>query len=581
VLGHVDTGKTTLLDKIRGSAVASREIGSMTQHIGASFFPLETLKEICGPLNQKTDIKINGLLIIDTPGHSMFMNLRRRGGSVADMAVLVLDINRGFETQTYESISILKNRKTPFIVAANKIDLIPGWVEHPDTSFLESYKNQRKIVQRQLDDLLYIIMGSFSRQKLRTERFDRIRDFTKNVAIVPISANTGAGIPELVAVLIGLTQQYMKDKLVVSTKSAKGTVLEVKEEPGLGMTINAIIYDGILHVGDTLVIGGKMTPIITKLRAILLPKPLDEIRDPKDRFTLVKEAPAAAGVKLVAPDIDDVLAGAPIYVAELSSDIEKYVNIISEEVQKFRIVTDKVGIILKTDTLGSLEAIVNELVNRNIPIRTADVGDVSRREVIEATVVRNESPLHGVILAFNVNILPEAMNEAQISGVPLFENNIVYHLIEEYDEWLKKEREAKVRRELDSLVRPGKIRVLRGFIFRKSKPAIFGVDVLSGKIKTGYSLIGMDGKVIGEIQQIQDKSENIQEALMGQRIAISVKGPTAGRNFNESDILYVAVPQNHLRELKLKYGSILSSDEIDILNELIHIMRREKPLWGL
>jgi translation initiation factor 5B len=553
----------------------------MTQHIGASYFPLETLKEICGPLNQKTDIKINGLLIIDTPGHSMFMNLRRRGGSVADMAVLVLDINRGFETQTYESISILKNRKTPFIVAANKIDLIPGWVQHPDTSFLETYKNQKKSVQRQLDDLLYIIMGSFSRQKLRTERFDRIRDFTKNIAIVPISAKTGAGIPELVAVLIGLTQQYMKNKLTVSTKSAKGTVLEVKEEPGLGITINAIIYDGILHVGDTLVIGGKKTPIITKLRAILLPKPLDEIRDPKDRFTLVKEAPAAAGVKLVAPEIDDVLAGAPIYVAKVSSDIEKFSNTISEEVQKFRIVTDKVGIILKTDTLGSLEAIVNELVNRNIPIRIADVGDVSRREVIEANVVGNESPLHGVILAFNVNILPEAMHEAQIRAVPLFENNVVYHLIEEYDEWLKKEREAKVRRELDTLVRPGKIGILPGFIFRKSKPAIFGVDVLSGKIKTGYSLVGMDGKIIGEIQQIQDKSENIQEAQMGKRIAISVKGPTAGRNFNESDILYVAVPEDHVRELKMKYGSILSSDEINILDELIQIMRREKPLWGL
>lgn len=307
MLGHVDTGKTSLLDKIRGTAVQLREAGGLTQQIGASFFPIDTLVAITQRLvkNFNVNIKVPGLLVIDTPGHEAFANLRTRGGSVADIAILVIDVMHGFENQTFESLEILKNRKVPFIIAANKIDRIEGWKSLENTPFLESYGNHSRYVREDLDNRIYNIMGTLSRQGLSSERFDKVRDFTKNVAIVPVSAKTGEGIGELLAVLIGLTQQFLAKKLQVSKGSALGTILEVREEVGLGTTLNAIIFDGVLKSEDTIVIGGKEGPITTKIRAILVPQPLDEIRDPRQKFTSIDEAPAAAGIKIAAPDIED------------------------------------------------------------------------------------------------------------------------------------------------------------------------------------------------------------------------------------------------------------------------------------
>ena len=436
----------------------------MTQHIGASFFPIDTLQEICGSLAQGmvSKIRIEGLLVVDTPGHSIFMNLRRRGGSVADIAILVVDVLRGFEPQTHESLSILKNRKTPFIVAANKIDTIPGWKPHKVTSFYESYQQQDPSVKRQLDELLYVIMGTFSRLGINADRYDKVRDFSKTVAITPVSAKTGEGISELLAILIGLTQQYLEKQLTVTEGSAKGTILEVKKEPGLGTTIDAIIYDGILNRGDTLIIGGVEKPIVTKARAILLPKPLDEMRDPRDKFLPVTEVAAAAGVKISAPNIEDAVAGAPLFSVRTGEPLDPYVQAVSEEIEHLRIITDKLGVIVKTDTLGSLEALIGELENHGVAIRIADVGGVSRRDVIEAASIKRVSRFQGVILAFNVSILQDAETEAHIQDIPIFRNDVIYRLIEEYNDWAETERDTELKMQIESLIFPGKIKVLPG-----------------------------------------------------------------------------------------------------------------------
>jgi len=582
VLGHVDSGKTSLLDKIRGSSVAAREPGMMTQHIGASFFPIETLKEICGPLSTtiSTRISIPGILVVDTPGHNVFLNLRRRGGSVSDIAILVVDIVRGFEAQTHESLSILRSRKTPFLVAANKLDLVPGWSPRPNAAFAESYSVQRPEVHREVDNLLYVIMGTFSRLGFNAERFDRVKDFAKTVAIVPVSAKTGEGIPELMAMLIGLTQQYMAEVLRFSEGPAKGTVLEVAEEPGLGLTFNAIIYDGVLHRTDTLVVGGREGPIVARIRTILLPKPLDEMRDPKDKFTPVESVASAAGVKIAAPGIEDVIAGAPLYAVGPGQSVEELVKVVAEEVEKIRIVTDKVGVVLKADTLGSLEALTGELENNGVPVRLADVGDVSRREVVEAALIKQTAPLLGAILAFNVKVLPDVEEEAKSRGVPIFIANILYHLVDDYKEWAEKERSAALRRELGALVLPGKVMVLPTFVFRKSKPAVFGVQVLGGRIRRGHPMVRGDGHRVGTVMQIQDKGESIEEATIGMEVAVSMREPTIGRSFDEGDVLYVAVPEGDVQMLLTKYQSVLSQDDLEVLKELIGVMRKTNPNWG-
>lgn len=583
VLGHVDSGKTSLLDKIRKTSVAAREVGGITQHIGASFFPVETLAQIVGPglSNVKGEIEIPGLLVVDTPGHEAFTNLRKRGGSVADIAILVVNVLRGFEAQTHECIEILKARKTPFLVVANMVDRVPGWNSYPDTPFSKTYQLQDRYVKEDLDNRLYEIMGTFSRLGFKTDRFDRVKDFTTTVAIVPTSAKTGEGITELIMVLVGLTQQYLKKRLQTTRGPAKGTVLEVKEEPGLGLTLNTIIYDGVLHKDDLIVLGGKEKPIETRIRSILVPKPLDEIRDPRDRFSSVNSVSAAAGVKIVAPGVEGVLAGAPLYAVPPSAEPEKYAKLISDEIERIRIATDLDGIVLKADTLGSLEAIADILRQNEVPIRLADVGDVSKRDIVEAAVVKAHEPLYGSVLAFNVRILPDAQEETEDKDIRIFSNRIIYRLIEEYLTWFKGKREAGLEQDFETLVKPAKLQVMKGYVFRRAKPAIFGVEISAGSIRPRCSLVrAEDSKDVGEIQQIQDKGEALSTAQKGMQVAISMDKPTFGRHIFEKDVLYAKVPEKDAKMLLSEFQDRLTADEQEALNEYVGIMRKKVPFWG-
>lgn len=570
------------MDKLRGTTVAKREAGQITQMIGASLLPSKTIEAICGELLKQFhfELKVPGLLFIDTPGHETFSNLRRRGGSAADIAILVIDVMKGVEPQTVESLNILKSRKTPFIVAANKIDAIKGWKSAPEISFLTSFKNQVPEIQTELDNHIYTIIGTLSRLGFRAERFDRISDYTQTIAIVPVSAKTGEGIPELLAILTGLTQAYLSNELQVTSGPARGTVLEVKDEPGLGKTINAIIYDGSLKVGDTIVLGGREKPIITEVRAILVPKPLDEIRDPRDRFTSVKRVTAASGVKVAAPNLETALAGSPLYAVIKGKNAKEYARIVEDEVEKLRIKAERSGIVLKTDTLGSLEAVTEELSRHDVQIRLADIGDVSRRDVVEAEAAGQEDRLVAVVLAFNVKVLPDAEEEAKVAGIPVFHSDVIYHMIEDYLRWSDEQRTAGVKAELDLLVRPCKAKVLTGLIFRRSKPAIVGVEILSGRLKPKIHMITSSGRKLGEVQRVQDQGKDIQEAVVGMQVAVSIEDGVVGRNISEGDTFYADVPERHLKTLMTKFPSeLMESDQVTI-KELIQIKRRENPVWG-
>jgi len=583
VLGHVDTGKTLLLDKIRKTTVQAREAGGITQHIGASFFPVETIKKLIGPLlsSLKGEIKIPGLLIVDTPGHEAFTNLRKRGGSVADIAILVVDILKGFEAQTLECIEILKTRKTPFIVAANKIDRIPGWKAQPLSPFVKSYAIQNQFVKETLDNKLYEIMGTFSRYGLHSDRFDHITDFASTIAIIPTSAKTGEGLNELLLVLVGLAQIYLKKRLKTTKGAAKGSVLEIKEEEGLGLTLNTIIYDGTLKKDDLIVIGGKEKPIVTHIRAILIPKPLDEIRDPRDKFSSVSHVYAASGVKIVASGLERALAGAPLYAVRPGENPNEYTKKVSDEIGKIRIATETKGVILKADTLGSLEAISEILKQNDVQIKMADVGDVSKRDVTEASIVKAYDPLLGVILAFNVKVLPDAEDSAVNIGVKIFREPIIYNLIDNYLDWLRSKKESRSEQEFEKLTKPGKIRVLPGYIFRRAKPAIFGIEVLEGRIKQKYSLIRMnDGAILGEVQQIQDKGKVVTEAVKGMEVAISMDKPILGRHILEEDILYVRIPEGDTKMLLKNHIDKLSNEEQELIIEYTTFMRKKTPFWA-
>ncbi|NHV98665.1 MAG: translation initiation factor IF-2 [Thaumarchaeota archaeon] len=580
VLGHVDSGKTSLLDKIRGTFVAMREAGGITQHVGASLIPAEVIVRVAKTLNIRLEekLRVPGILFIDTPGHEAFVNLRRRGGSIADFAILVIDLVKGVEPQTVESLDILRTRRTPFLIAANKIDLLPGWRPQGVLSVLQSLSKQDERVRRSLDEHLYRIIGDLSTMGFRSDRFDRLTDFRRNVAIVPVSALTGEGVSELIAVLIGLVQQFLISGLEYTEGPARGVVLEVVEEMGMGITVNAIIFDGVLRSGDTIVLMGLNKPIVTKVRALLMPKPLDEMRDPRDRFNQVEEVRPSAGVKIVAPNLEDALPGSPLTVA--SGNIEEAVEKIRAEVESIRIRSGEEGVVVKADTLGSLEAIVGELEKKSVPVRLGDLGPVSERDVIEASI-SSKDPTLRVLLAFNVRLMPEAVEEARRRNVPVFQGKIIYRLIEEFLEWRRLEKQREASMQLEQIILPGRIRILPAYVFRRSKPAIVGVKVEAGCIKPGYPLINSKGEKIGVIEQIQKEGKSIPKAEAGEEVAISIPEGIVGRNLREDDVLLVDVPSKDASLVNRVFKEQLEPHYFQALDEVTRLKKKENPFYGL
>jgi len=580
VLGHVDSGKTSLLDKIRGTFVAMREAGGITQHVGASLIPAQVIANVAKTLNIRLEekLKMPGILFIDTPGHEAFVNLRKRGGSIADFAILVIDILRSVEPQTAESLEILRARKTPFMVAANKLDLIPGWRPQKTLSVTQSMSKQDERVRRSLDEYLYRIIGDLSTMGFRSDRFDRITDFRRNVAIVPVSAVTGEGVSELIAVLIGLVQQFLISGLECSGGPARGVVLEVVEETGMGATVNAVIFDGVLRSNDTIVLMGLNKPIVTRVRGLLMPKPLDEMRDPRDRFNRVEEVRPSAGVKIVAPSLEDALPGSPLVVA--SGNVEEAVKGVMSEVESIRIRSGEEGVVVKADALGSLEAIVGELEKRGAPVRLGDLGPVSERDVIEASI-SSKDPTLRVLLAFNVRLMPEAAEEARRRNVPVFQGRIIYRLIEEFLEWRRQEKQREASLQLEQLTLPGRIRILPAYIFRRSRPAIVGVRVEAGGIKPGYPLVNLKGEKIGVIEQIQKEGKSVPKAEAGEEVAVSIPEGVVGRNLKEEDVLLVDVPSRDASIINRVFKDRLEPHYLQALEEVARLKRRENPFYGL
>ncbi|HIH42458.1 TPA: translation initiation factor IF-2 [Candidatus Woesearchaeota archaeon] len=591
VVGHVDHGKTSILDRIRNTSIVNTEAGKITQAIGASIVPLATIKKVCKDAlaAMKMNFTIPGLLFIDTPGHAAFINLRKRGGNIADIAILVVDINEGFMPQTIEAIEILRSYKTPFIIAANKIDLIHGWKKNVENNNKDDDKKntlaknialQTPQVQELIDKKLYELVGKlFEVSQMQSERFDRVNDFTKQIAIVPCSAQTGEGIPELLMFITGLAQRFLEKNLLCDVKGdAAGTILEVKHDKGLGTTIDVIIHEGKLAVNDILVIGGLEKPIVTKVKALLIPTPLAEMRDRKTKFNAVKQVNAATGVKISAMDIDEAIAGMPIRSCSKNELVEVTTSI-QEEVEEVIVNTDNEGIVIKADTLGSLEALQTLLRQHDIKIKKAGVGNIAKKDIIDAEANYTKSPLISVVLGFNVKDESGLCNE----HVKILIDNIIYKLIEDFQAWQILERKNLEKAMLSDVVMPCKLKFLPGYVFRQNNPAVVGIEVLAGKLVAGISLMKKDtkdGKAITKVSAIQVEKESATQVEAGKQAAVSMGDVTVGRQIHEGDIFYSCIPEHHFRKLKeLKH--LLSENEKNILKEIAEIMRKVNPVWGV
>ena len=565
VAGHVDHGKTTILDSIRKTAIADAEAGGITQKISFTLFPVEHVIKRCPIITERgVSLEIPGFLFIDTPGHAAFTNLRKRGGSLADLAILVMDINEGIKPQTAEVIEILKINKTPFIIALNKIDNISGWVKQSD-NILDDIDMQAQNTRQNFQEKLFTIQGSLHSHGFNAALFSEVKDFSTKLALIPCSGKTGEGIPELLMMLCGLSQKFLRGRLALG-KQAKGVILEVKKEKTINY-IEAILYDGQLERNKEIAIASFDKPIISNLRI------LEEVLPLSDKFKPVLSCTAATGIRFQLTEQQSILSGMPFQTFKTQEEIHALSKEIAEELK-----TDKEGIIVKADSLGSLEALLLLLRQENIQISKVGIGPIKKSDIISAQTNLQTSPLNAIVLGFNV----EEDEEARLlpHNIKILKDDVIYKLIENLQEF-RKEKQNEIKREkLMRLASVCKLKILPQYVFHNSNPAIFGVAVEGGTLKKGISLINSDGEDIAKVKAVQDGGKNIEEAKKGEEVAISLPGVTFDRQLKEIDYLYSNIGESQYREFK-DNKILLSQEEISVLQEIAQIKRKVKPTWGV
>lgn len=573
ILAHVDHGKTSILDYIRGSAVAKKEAGGITQMIGAYYLPKDTITHACGPLEEtaKKSLKVPGLLFIDTPGHEAFTSMRERGGSIADFAILVIDIMQGIQPQTLESLRILKANRTPFIIALNKVDLVSGWKKVDTPSITKAMQEQQDHVQNIVEEKLYTVVGKLSEMGMESERYDRVTDYTKQITIVPCSAKSGEGMAELLMYLSGLCQKFLSDGLEAHVSGpAKGSIIEVKEEKGLGTTLDVIIYDGKIAKNDLIAFGTKEGAQVAKVRGLLRPPIPGEKTQGGSRYVYVDQIPAAAGIKVYAPGLEGALAGSPIKVVQ-NQDLEKEVEEEIDAQLKKILVSEKnlAGVVIKTDTLGSAEAFMRILTSANVPIKEISIGPVAKKDILTSHTTAIQNKYLGVVMAFNVPVNEDAQQEAKNCQIPIFTSKVIYALLDDYLKWSHCQKERDTSQLMENAPYPAKLISLPNCFFRLNKPAIFGVKILAGKLKPKTQLMNSTGEIIGQLKAIQLDGKSVQEAKKGDEVAISVDGPYCGKTFKQGDELYTFINKIQAQTLQNRCTEVLDQDEKKLLQDII------------
>lgn len=575
VLGHVDSGKTTLLDTIRESQITEGEEGGITQMIGATEVPIETVEKVTGDLLEQldADLSIPGILFIDTPGHAAFSSLRKRGGSISDIAILVVDVTEGIQPQTEEALRILKESGTPFVIALNKIDTLHGWKSEHQL-FSKNIKQQNERNTNALDEKIYELMSDLHEEvEVTADRFDRVDSFQKKAAIVPISAKTGEGIPELLMVVTGLAQNYLDEDLEVNEGMGKGTALEVSQEKGLGTTLDIIHYDGVINKEDKLVYGTSEGAETTDIRALMEPRPLEEIRL-DEKYERVDKVEPASGIKIAGKDIERAISGAPIRVTK-EEGLEEAIQEVEEELQSVDFETQNQGVVVKADSLGSLEAVMREV--EDINVQKTEVGNVTKSDIIE---VENEEPEERAILAFNTQVTDQARQIARDKEVKIFQSKVIYEIFENYSEWKKELQEKQREAALEAVPRPAKIRSIPDHVFNTSKPAVVGVKVVNGVIKPGSAIMTLDGEKIGKVKSVQAENDTLDKAEKGAEVAVSISNATVGRDFDEGDELVVDLTGRQYRQLQ-ELDDLLTAGEKDVLEEIVEIKDDQDPHWKI
>lgn len=582
IMGHVDTGKTSLLDRIRQTNVQGGEAGGITQQIGATYFPMENIIKKTSVLESVKDFeyKLPGLLVIDTPGHESFSNLRSRGSSLCNIAILVIDIMHGLEQQTLESIKMLRDKKTPFIVALNKIDRLYAWQSIKDNGFRESYNKQKKSVKNEFEDRLGKTKLALAEQGLNSELYYENKNLGRNVSLVPTSAFTGEGIPDLLQLLVTLSQQRMTEKLMYVSE-LECTVLEVKVIEGLGTTIDVVVVNGVLREGDKIVVAGLNGPIVTTIRAILTPQPLKELRI-KGSYVHHKEVKAALGVKISANDLEKAIAGSRMLRVEPGDDEEDLKDEVMEDVADLldSVDTSGVGVWVQASTLGALEALLEFLKTSKIPVSGINIGPVYKRDVMRAATMLEKAKDYAVMLCFDVEVDKDAQALAESVGVKVFSADIIYHLFDAFTAHRTKALEQQRTDGAAVAVYPCVLKIAK--VFNKKDPIVLGVEVMDGSLRPGTPICAVKLNAatssreiidLGRVTSMEKEHKPIDivtkaSSLVAVKLEMSGQ-PLFGRHVDDTDTLYSHITRKSIDVLKTEaFRSTVSKEEWTLIVKL-------------
>ncbi|EEY54719.1 eukaryotic translation initiation factor 5B [Phytophthora infestans T30-4] len=577
IMGHVDTGKTKLLDNIRKTKVQDAEAGGITQQIGATFFPVEAIKQKTARLAEtmKLEYRLPGLLVIDTPGHESFTNLRTRGSSLCDIAILVVDIMHGLEPQTLESLRLLRQKKAPFVVALNKIDRCYGWKTMPDMPVQEALKHQNEHVIREFEDRMKAIIVEFAEQKLNAEVYWRNKDLAHTVSLIPTSAISGEGVADLLMMLTRLTQERMAKSLAF-VDILQCTVLEVKVIEGLGTTIDTILVNGTLEEGATIVVCTLDGPVVTTIRSLLTPHPMKEIRV-KGEYLHHQKMKAAMGVKICAQGLEKAVAGTQIYVVGPDDDVEELKDSVMSDLTGIldSVKATRRGVMVQASTLGALEALLEFLrtCDPPIPVSCVNIGPVHKKDVMRASVQLEHQPEFATILAFDVKVHSDATELATELGVRIFTADIIYHLFDQFTAYMDNFRMARREEFAEVAVFPCVLKILPNCVFNKKDPIILGVDVEEGILKIGTPLVvpSAAGFLVGKVGSIEREHKEVDRAKKGASVAVRIDNEGSvmyGRHFDHKDKLVSRLTRQSIDALKENFREDLQKEDWQLVIKL-------------
>jgi len=594
IVGHVDAGKTSLLDKLRNTNIQEKEVGGITQHIGSTFFPIQTIENSCSSIKGKFEVICNipGILMIDTPGHSEFQSLRDVGTSICDLGILIIDIEESIQEQTKEAIKLLKEKKIPFVVAVTKLDKLYGWKTTKSSNLREALKEQSKDMSMMLMAKLEDIKYDLSKEDINAEFYFKNSNPKQIYSIVPVSSKTGEGIADLLALLVYTAQNWMLKKILYQD-TVSCTIMESKYDKHNGYTIDVILNNGTINVGDKFVVSTITGPNICTVRNLLIPSALTQLGK-KTNWDYKDSVRASIGCKIIGSNLDGAYPGTHLFPiktngASASAGASTEADAINNANQEINAVWKSYdfispGIFIGTQTFGELDAGYSIFQKAGINIAGAYIGEPSNK-FIDLILMKTEVdtlPENRIYLYFGAFNNTDVFEYAKKNNITLLSSEVIYKLVELYK--IEKEKIIKARQNTtnNNAIFPVEMVILKQYIFMKggSDHLMFGVKIKKGTLYKNTPICIPEKNVhLGKVLNIQFEHKEKEKGEEGQEICIRLDNPNQliiNRQFDVNDKLIAQLSRNSIDILKRDYKEVVPKKDWLLIIEHIKLLKIEK-----